>query len=415
MAEERPAFTLEEAAPRSAELPVLAWVLANVGIGVTLGAFLGGGPCASGPVDPSCAHTPLAGALLVAPAALAGAALFAALPLPRSGDRALRITAIGAFGAAAGVFLIFSPIGRLLPMAAAALAIGLVAPCAMLTAIRPDAVLLPRRHDAKGPRRWLSVGAYPAGALAFGVGFGLYIPYLGALGPAFIALGGAALLALATMPPDRPAPDASKPTESRVSALFRMTPMLRHAAVADLGQAACFAAVATALVSDAWLASGVQGFRPGPEDTGVAVMIGALLGAALWWIWAPRADAAAGRGVLLTMGFAASALAPLALLGASADAHALGLLAASAWAAFALASAPQRHALLFDLASSRGRARTALDHQALKLAAAAGGALAFVGVESAMPGLGLPLFSALGFAALAAFAPTLGSLGRRAH
>ena len=70
---------------------------------------------------------------------------------------------------------------------------------------------------------------------------------------------------------------------------------------------------------------------------------------------------------------------------------------------------------MFDLAASRARLRISLDAQAVKWGAAAAGGLLLVVSEAWLPGLGLPLVSALGFAALAFFAPTLGTLGRRAH
>jgi hypothetical protein len=209
------------------------------------------------------------------------------------------------------------------------------------------------------------------------------------------------------MPDANPAGDRG-PKESRAVKLARMTPMLRRAAALEWSQALCLAACVSAMIG--WA-------KPTTDwaSASLAALLGGLVGALLWKLWSHRADSRWGRGSLLTMAGAASALTPLALFAATPAFNAPAFLLASALAAFALASAPQRHALLFDLAASRARLRISLDAQAVKWGAAAAGGLLLALTDVYLPGLGLPLVSAIGFAALAFFAPTLGALGRRAH
>ncbi len=411
VAEERPAFTLDEDPPRSAELPILSWALGCAGLGVAAGAFLAGIACPlpsilMWPPGP-CARPAMETALPLAAAGAVGAAAMLLLPVWRGGEPYVRLTALFTFAAAAGAVLLFAPLGLPVPTLVAVALLGLAAPCAALTALRPDAALTPRRKDDQGPKRWLGVGAIPAVALFGGFAAGAFAPGAGLASAVLLCLAGASLLVLGSMPDARKATDRG-PTESRAVKLARMTPMLRRAAGLEWAQALCLAACVSAMAASAWTSTDWV-------PASFAALLGGLVGALLWKLWSHRADARWGRGSLLTMAGAASALAPLALFASVPLFNAAALLLASALASFALSSAPQRHALLFDLAASRARLRISLDAQAVKWAAAAAGALLFALSESWVPGIGLPVASAVGFVALASFAPTLGALGRRAH
>jgi hypothetical protein len=408
VAEERPAFTLDEAPPRAAELPILSWALACAGLGLATGAFLAGFRCLPPPGAESwwwCGPGATRGPVVVA--GIVGAVATLSLPVGRGGEPYVRLTAVFTLAASVGAALLFVPVvlpGH--PLLPAAL-LGLAAPCAGLTALRPDARLTPWRKDEHGPKRWLGVGAIPAGALFAGFSAGTFEPRAALASALLLALAGASLLVLGSMPEAGPAGDRG-PKESRAVRLARMTPMLRRAAALEWAQAMCLAACVSALLG--WA-------RPSTDwaSVSLAALLGGLVGALIWKLWSHGADARWGRGSVLTMAGAASALAPLALFAATPALHPAAFLAACALAAFALSSAPQRHALLFDLAASRARLRISLDAHAVKWGAAAGGGLILALTDAWLPGLELPLVSALGFAALASFAPTLGSLGRRAQ
>jgi hypothetical protein len=396
----RPAFTLDAGAPRRPELPIGAWVAAAGGIGVTAGALVGGRVCA--PLA-YCASAPAA--VPIGLACAGGALAWILLPLGRGGEAPVRLAAVLSF--VAGALLATA---MLLPDVSLVALIGLAgagaaAPCAMLPALRPDASLTLVGQDARPPRRWLQSGAMPAAALVGGLGLGALAPRAMLAGPALLILAGLITLGLASVPePARRRDDL--PRQSRLRGVLRMTPMLRHATVADCSVAFIVTGCAAGFADARWSEEGLA-------SAGEALALGAGLGAFVWSLAAPRADALWGRGALLTLAFLSACGAPLALSGGFGQSGAPLLLAAGALAAFALGSSTQRYALVFDLAASAGRARIAADLQALKLLAAAAGPIALAGVERAAPGLGLVVLSAVGFVALASFAPTLGSLGRR--
>jgi hypothetical protein len=400
MPDPRPAFTLDAGAPVRPELPIGAWVAAAGGIGVTAGALVAGRVC---PPLAYCASPPAAA--LVGVACAAGALAWIALPVKRGGEAPVRLAALLVL--LAGVLLgtaVLQPNSSVIAFIGLAAA-GASAPCAMLPALRPDASLTLVGQDARPPRRWLQSGAMPSAAIVGGLGLGAAEPRAILAGPALLILAGLITLGLASIPEPRRAPE-DLPNQSRLRAVFRMTPMLRHATVADCSVAFIVAGCAAAFADARWSEEGIA-------SAGAALALGGALGAFVWTLAAPRADALWGRGALLTLAFLCACGAPLALAGSLSSSGAPLLLVAGALAAFALGSSTQRYALLFDLAASRGRARIAADLQALKLLAAAAGPLALAYIERAAPGLGLIVISAVGFAALSTFAPTLGSLGRR--
>lgn len=401
MPEKRPAFTLEASARARPELPIGAWVASAGGVGVTAGALVGGRVC---PALAYCAAGPSAAAI-IGVACAAGAAVWIALPIERGGEAPVRAAALLVF--LSGALLATA---MLLPNLWVLQAVGLAAsggaaPCAMLPALRPDASLTLVGQDARPPRRWLQSGSMPAAAVVGGLGLGALEPRVMAAGPALLILAGLITLGLASVP-GPPTVPSGPDHESRLRAVFRMTPMLRHAAVADCSVAFIASACAAAFADAPWLEDAMG-------SAGAALALGAGVGALVWALSAPRADARWGRGALLTLAFLAACASPLALVGGLSPGATPLLLVAGALAAFALGSSTQRYALLFDLAASRGRARIAADLEAVKLLAAAGGPIVLVTVERAAPGLGLVVISAAGFVALSTFAPTLGSLGRR--
>jgi hypothetical protein len=199
------------------------------------------------------------------------------------------------------------------------------------------------------------------------------------------------------------APPAAREGLGRLRGALRMTPMLRLQFLAEVGTVF---AVATGAAS-AW--------RFATLDYAAAAAVGGVAGALLMAILAPGFDARFGRGGLLSFALLAAAAAPLALLGAPGPGapgpSTLAVFAACALFAVALASLPQRSALLFDLSSSRARARLAADLQGLKLLLGAAAVPAYLLLEQAAPGLG-PLAGAVFAAcALALYAPALGALG----
>jgi hypothetical protein len=405
--EDRPSFTVRAAAERPT-VPGLAWGAAAFGVGAAAGAALH---------DPACVDWCTPGLLLpwvLSAGALASGAAWALAPAGDDARRALGAAALLALAAAAATgaavlaphLMLFGE-AKTVPLFALA---GLAAPAALLPALLPGATIAFPGSRAGGPQGWLRAGAAPAAA-GFGgfalVGAGGWSASLAA--PLALAAAGALLAAAARRAHGPPGPRDQEKGPGRLRRAAALTPMLRLHLAADAAVAFSAAAGVAVAAASPWAA--VQ------SGAVAAVALGGAAGAALFAIGAPRIDAWLGRGRLLTLALACAAAAPLALLPAASDLQAgvppspVGLLAASAAYAFALASLPQRSALLFDLASSRARARVASDLQAVRLAAAAL-AVPCVGLfESATPGFG-PLAPALvGGVVLAAYAPALGSLG----
>ncbi len=409
MADERPAFTLDSGTPTRATLPIAAWALAAAGFGILAGSLAAQSAC---PANLECYRISGLFLTILAGAGVAGAAAWFALPLRAGGEASARAAAFFAFAGAAGGFAAVIASGSAtagdlsyVVGVVGFAATGLALPCAMLPALRPDATLAPSGKSDRGPTRWLQVGAVPAAVAIGGFGLGALAPLWMFAGPVLLALGGVALLRGASFPPQGPAPPLQG-GESRLALLVRMTPMLRHAALAEAAFAFCLGAVAAAIALAPWPA------EAWPE-AGVAIALGAALGAAVWTIGAPEADAVIGRGALLTGVGLAWGAAPLLVAGSLPALWLLPLLFAAALFTFALSSGPQRAALLFDLTASRARLRIAADIHALKLLAGAAGVVAYALVEAAAPGLGLVAASSIGFVSFASFAPTLGTLGRR--
>lgn len=406
MAEERPAFTLETEPSARPVLPVVAWCLATFAAGAIAGGWLRATWC-----SPLVALCPRLGPVLyivLALSALVAAVAWLILPIRDDREAGVRAAAVLAMagGIAAAIPGFVEDHASLVAARAAALALGgLAAPAVMLAAVRPDASLELPGGRGRAPRQWLRIGAVPSASLFAGFAMSGLIagPLLGAI--ALVAAGVVILLGASV--PAGPDLAVARPPASRARMIVRMSPMLRHAFAADAGIAFAIASCAAAVVVAPLTFNQIEGVA-------AAAGLGGVLGALLFALLAPRIEEASGRGRLLAFALLCAALAPAALA-ASPRLDPVLVMAAAALAAFALSSAPLRGALLFDLATSRGRLRTAADLQAAKLAAAAAGPLCVVAVESAAPGLGLVVPSAVAFASLALFAPTLGSLGRRSR
>jgi len=185
-----------------------------------------------------------------------------------------------------------------------------------------------------------------------------------------------------------------------------MTPMLRYDFAAEAALAfACSASLAAVFLA-VW--------SPLQRETVVtALALGAVVGVVCYVLFAPTLDFLLGRGRFLSTAPLAGAMFPLAVGAGLGTASSLPFFAAGALWAFAASSAPQRYALLYDLASSRGRMRVAADAHGAKLVVAALAPWTYVGVEGLLPGTGLLSASLVCLIAFALFAPTLGGLGRR--
>jgi hypothetical protein len=182
--------------------------------------------------------------------------------------------------------------------------------------------------------------------------------------------------------------------------------MLRFDFLAEAAFAFAGAATLTAILLSAWVATE-------RVSAAAALALGAAVGVVFHGLLAPTLDYALGRGRLLALTPLAGALFPLAAGAALATGDVFALLAAAALWAFGASLAPQRFALLFDLAPSRGRLRAAADMHGAKLGAAAVAPAAYWSLEGLSAGSGLLIASVVCLAAFALFAPTLGGLGRR--
>lgn len=415
MLSERPAFTIEAGRRRRLSLPVEGWAASSMGLGVLAGGLFAVPDCA---VPEGCPLDRPVIALLVSAALLAGMAAWALLPVRE--ERIALVRATGRLGlVAAGLLAAAALLG---PGAGTAIlgsvAAGLFLPIAMLSATRPEATLQSAFRPGADSLLWIRAGAYPAFALGAGIAAGAY---LAARSPASATPGGgvanlllaSGLLLFGSLVLARkgtiegPADTAeARPPARRLRVIAGMTSMLRYDFV---GECALVFSAATCLTAAAVAAPSVPSIR----DVGLAALLGSSAGAAVFGLLAPSIDHFYSRGRLLSVALLCGAIAPLFVAAALPSGEAFAVFAACALFTFAWASAPQRYALTFDLSSSKGRMRAACDIQAAKLAVGAAAPWVFLVAEGALAGMGLVIASAAGMLGVAAFAPTLGGLGRR--
>jgi hypothetical protein len=417
MSYERPAFSLEAGKRSTSGLPVEAWVLAMAGFGTLVGSFMAHREEPCGPLA-NCTIWPAGWAAMLSAVFLSAAVAWFLLPVREEREALLRAAGLGTLvaGALAIVLALLPTFWNPLPMV---VVVGLCAPAAMLSGLRPEAAIEWGSAKRRRTLLWLRAGGLPAMGGAAGLFLGWQVGAFGAtISPAtprwlvgsvvagvMLALAGVLVLALATIAPGGEAAEA-RPPAGRLRLFLRMTPMLRFDFLAEAALAFAGSATLAAVL--------LRGPVGGPWDNVVtALALGAAVGVVCYVLFAPTLDFLMGRGRFLSTAPLAGAMLPLAAGAGLAAGDPLPFFAAGALWAFATSSAPQRYALLYDLASSRGRMRVAADVHGAKLVVAALAPLTYLALELLLPGTGLLAASLLCLIAFAFFAPTLGGLGRR--
>ncbi len=426
MAEDgRPSSSTETAQGDGRTIPVAAWLLACTSLGLAGGAALFVAVVTSDLCGRAFLCVPLPPptfSVTLAYAFLAGALAFALLPTRGGPPAALK--GAGALAIVAGVvtiaLLLFQPVHFDAPkMALVTLSLGL--PAAAIGAMDPVAKM--GSKVLATPTGWLRAGALVGGALALSIyaGYGVlealqrsgeFWAPLADHGVGLVWRVAAALLLLAGALAVRSArahPSPAEPAAKAGGAVRRrigLTPMLRYHLIAETSLVVALGASLAAVADGVWLADAAG-------EAALAVAVGAVVGAAFFGAASPTLDKVLGRGRFLSTVWVAGAAGPLLVASYLADGTVLWLAVAAALFAYAICSAPQRYALVFDLCPSKSRLRSSLDFHAIRMASGAAGVAGVVWGEGLLSSLGLLLASAYGVLGLAIFTPTLGQLGRR--